>query len=87
MPEDLGHVLLGQLTALRDKVDAHEFVMLALVSGFKRLEKGEDLDLQTALENVRDIVTKNVDEARRKEMIDVFSTMIEFYKLGGDSSS
>ena len=87
MPEDLVSVLGEQLTALRDKIDAHQFVMLALISGLKRLEQGEDLDLRTTLEQVRDIVTKNVDEARKKEMVDVFSTMIEFYETKGDPSS
>ena len=87
MPEDLVSVVGEQLTALRDRIDAHQFVMLALISGLKRLEKGEDLDLRTTLEQVRDIVTKNVDEARKKEMLDVFSAIIEFYDdAKGDSS-
>ena len=87
MPEDLVSVVGEQLMALRDKIDAHQFVMLALISGLKRLEKGEDLDLRTTFEQVRDVVTENVDEARKKEMLYVFSMMIEFYDAQGDPSS
>ena len=86
MPEDLVSVLREQLTTLRDRLDAHEFVLLAVIASLKQLEKGGNLDLRTNLEQVHNIVTKNVDAARKKEMADVFSTMISFYDVKGDSS-
>ena len=79
MPEELSALLRQQLLALRDRVDAHEFAMLALLGGLKRIEEGKDPALRTTLEQVRDIVTKNADEARKKEIMSVFSTMLEFY--------
>ena len=87
MSENPFSILGQQVVALRNKLDAHQFVMLALISGFKRLEEGQDPDLRTTLEQVRDIVTRESDEARKKEMMEVFSMIIEFYDIKEDSSS